>query len=306
MKKFFKKKGNKIKLIIGIVAVIAVIIILLVLYALLIHSVRQNWQSGFLHQMQQTIPVPIAKVNSDILWYSDYYIQLQALENFYKNQADPEFDQIPSHIDLQKMVIEERMIEDVLVRKIAADYNIVVSQAEIDQVVDEIVANQGSLLDVELFLKNYYNITLDQYKKYYIEPGLYYDKTNESIANDPSINKEAQDKIMIAFDELNAGEKFEDLANKYNDLEYLQKDGHLGSFFRGDLPYDLEKELFAMEIGENTNVKTMPDSFQIIKLEDKNTELGVLTLKIIGTKITNIDDFIVKEKENANINIYIY
>jgi len=72
------------------------------------------------------------------------------------------------------------------------------------------------------------------------------------------------------------------------------------------MPLAIEDQVFDMEVSGFTDVVTMPDSFQIIKLEDRDDDLGTVTLKGIIIPITTIEDLLVEKKEQANINIYVY
>lgn len=301
-----KNKKNTRQVNYLIIAVIITIIILILSLAGLTYAVYNfDLNRSFLTQAAKYIPYPAAKVNSDYISYYDFIINTKAAAQFYQSQLE-EFEQVPSQQELEKIVLEDRLVENVLVKELADQYKVIITQQDIDAELNSIIEKYGSEQQVIDFLNKYYGISLQQYEKYFIKPNLYYDYTNEAITDDESLNQEPKTQIQDALIRLRNGESFEALANEINNEELIQGDGLLGVYQRGEIPKEIEDQIMALEIGEFTDVVTMADSFQIIKLEDRDEETGAMTLKGIIVPIITIEDLLAEKREQAEINIYVY
>jgi len=225
-----KKAKNKKKI---IIIIIIVIIIALILGAVsLSYSVyKLDLNKDFLMGVTRILPYPAAKVNDSYISYYDYLMNTNAAIKFYQFQTE-QFNEIPSDQEIKQIVMEERLIENKLVKELADQYQIKVSQQEIDNELNSIIEKYGSEQEVINFFYDYYGLTVKQYKKYFIEPNLYYDYTNEAITDDDTLNKEQKELAQQILTKLRNGESLENLANQYNDNDYIQGDGVLGVYSR--------------------------------------------------------------------------
>jgi len=302
-KKKMLKKERKIRAIIWRVLIVLAIFIVLAIVTMSYGIYKLDWRSSFIDKILRVVPLPVAAVNGNFISYPDYLITLQAAERFYEKQKEMNFPGIPSQEEIKKMV-RDRLIEDVLIKKIASQYNVSVTSQDIENKTNEIIQNKGSQADLEKFLKDYYGLNLAQYKEFFIEPNLYYSKTNEAIMDDETINGQAKKKIQEALNKIRNNEKFEEVAKQYSEDAKVGDNASQENFLRGELPKEIEDQLFSMKEGESTDVVEMSDSFQILKLVKKDEEKGVLTLQKIVVKIKTIDDLLKIEKEKAQIKIY--
>ena len=292
--------------------IIGLVIGLLVLALLSIGTIswgvyKLRWQGKFINQVLSILPLPAADVNGTFILYPDYLKALKAAEKFYAKQKVQGLPNIPSSEKMQQIVMEDRLIENVLVKEIAQNYNVSVVSAEINAKMDEIIASKGSASEVEKFLQDYYDLDIAEYKKYFIEPNLYYDKTNEAIEEDDLINGEAKKKIQEALNKLRNGEDFAKVAAEYTeDQDALGNKLTKENFLRGELPKDIEDQLFGMKAGDYTDILTLPGALVIFKLDNKDEAKGVLSINKIVIKIKTITDLLKEQKNKAQIKIYAY
>ncbi len=310
MEKDIKKKIKKIKnntksLIIGLI--VAVLIVIIAFIGIVGWGIyKLDWRGQFVDQVVKIIPYPAASVDGSFISYKIFFKAVKISEKFYEKQKEAGFMAIPGQAELEKDIMEDRLIENELVKKISKKYNISVSQSEIEEKIDEIIKRQGSREEVEKFLAEYYGINLEEYKKYFTKPNLLYDKTSEAVIDDESLNAEPKKKIQEALSKLRDGDEFEEVAKQYSEDEMAEENASLENFLRGELPQDIEDQLFSMQEGEFTDILTLADRFVIFKLEKKDEEKGVLTLKRIIVNITTLDDLIKEAIEKAQIKIYAY
>jgi len=297
--------GLKIKLILGIILGFVILVVLFLgivgwgIYKL-------DWRNDFIAKVTQIVPFPAAKVGNNFILYSDYLTTLNSAIKFYEKQ-DPTLIKNEDNLkEIKKMALDDRLIKNLLVKKIAQRYNVTVSQEEVQAKLSEIILNKGSQAELEKFLADYYNFSSADYKKYFIEPNLYYDKTNQAVADDDKLNGAARKKVEEFLSKLKSGGNFEELAKVYSEDDKAKEGGFVSEFHRGQLPKTIEDQLFGMQEGEYTGLLVMADRFQVFKLEKKDLDKGLLTLRTISVRMTNLDDLLKEERAKTKIQIFVY
>jgi parvulin-like peptidyl-prolyl isomerase len=266
---------------------------------------KLDWQGDLINKVLEVVPLPSAKVNDQFISYPDYVRTLTAAEIFYAKQKENGMPKIPNTDEIKALVMD-RLVSDVLVYNLAQRYKINVSSEDINAKLEEVIQNKGSQEEAEKFLRTNYNFSLEDYKKYFIKPNLYYSKTNEAIIDDEAVNGEAKKKIQEALSKLRNGEDFVKASAAYSEDAKAQEAAAQENFLRGELPKDIEDLLFSSKVGDYTDILNLPDKFVIFKLINKDEDKGVLTLQRILVKIKTIEDLIKIEKEKAQIKIYAY
>jgi len=267
---------------------------------------KLGWEGKIIDDLATSLHLPVARVNSQFILYPDYLVSLKSADKFYEKQRQANFPDVPTYNDLKKIVLEERLINNILVKKIARRYNITVNQEEVNNHIDEVIKSKGSKEELEKFLADYYNLNIEQYKKYFTEPNLYLDKLEIAVRDDKHINGQAKSKIEEALAKLKNGDKFEDIAKQYSEGAEAAQGGLIGNVLRGELPKEIENNLFGMEAGQYSDIYNLADRFIIFRLEKKDEARGVLTLSSIEVKFTTLSDLITEEKQKTQIKIYVY
>lgn len=80
----------------------------------------------------------------------------------------------------------------------------------------------------------------------------------------------AEQRMAEVTSGLAGGRDFGDLATEYSDALNAEKRGDMGWIGRGSLAADLEEQLFAMEVGTVSPVKSFADRLEIYHLADRN------------------------------------
>jgi len=307
----FKKEKKRINTA-GFIGGLILAVIILTLFFCCIMGwgiYKLNWQGSFIESFVNIIPYPAARVNSHFILLSDYYKDLNAAKKFYDKQSKNNFPSIPSENQLKKIILEDRLIDEVLTKNIADRLNVAIAEIDIDNKLNEIINNYGSREDLEEYLQEWYGIGINNYKKYFIKPNLYEDFLEAKIIDDASINGEARKKIDEAYGKLKAGENFDKIFDQYSEFK-AEENGSAksmtGNFLRGELPKALEDSLFLLKAGQYTDVIKLPGSYSIIKLVQKDEDKGLLVLKTILVKTKKLNDLVQEEKAKSTIKIYVY
>ena len=303
-----KKKTKKIKFSPSLIqgTAIAVLIALIAFIIVMGWGIyKLDWQNSFTNKVVQIIPYPAARVDTTVVLYKDYLKSLHTAQKFFERQQELGLPQMPSQQEIKEFALF-RLVEDIYVQRVAKQYNVNISQDEVTAKIDEIITNKGSRQDLTNFLNEYYTLTREEYQQLFTTPDLLYDKTNQVIINDQALNGDVRKVMELALTELNNGRPFEDVVATYSPGRSGEQGGLLGDFYRGELPKDLENRLYTLEEGDYTDIVFLENALQIIKVEKKDYEQGILTLKAIIVDIISIDDLIAQEKQNADAKIYVY
>ena len=206
-----KKMPSRI-IIVGLV----VVILALVIFGLALYLFK--WQGPLVSIVTKIIPYPAVVVNFKPLSYYDWQTQVTTLQNFYAKEkiSNPEL-LIPSLSQTQNHILD-RMIENQLLVQLAKKYNISIPEAEIDQQIQDLIAEIGSREGLEAQLKDLYNWTIDDFGQEIIKPLLLKVKVGRALILDERINQSAKAKAQAVLDQ--AREElysFEQLAQRYSE-----------------------------------------------------------------------------------------
>ena len=286
----WQRKMRTLSLILGL-------LILLVAFLAIIgwQIYKQNSHNLIVEKVSSLVPFPAMQVNSHYLTYYDFLKNYQAAAKFFSQQAS----QVQyTDNDLRQFAMD-RLLFNYLLRQVAAEYKITVTREEMDADLEAIIKNKGSKNEVVAFLRDNYDLTLLEYEKYFILPKLYYNKASEVVNDDETLNGEAKKKIQQALSRLRNNEKFEDLVAEYNG-SFSQK-----QFYRGDLPQAIEDDLYIYEPGEYSDVIGLADSYQILRLDSKDLDKGILTISAIVVPTKNIDQLVSEKKAISQIKYFV-
>jgi len=224
------------------------------------------------------------------------------------------------------------MIDRKLVKQKIKSLNIVVSDEEINQAIEDIKRQNKLSQEALVSALLAQGLTLDQYKaqmkeqlerlrlmsqevksKIQVnerETREYYDTNRTLYTEEPTyrarhiflkVDKKASNdeikKIMSKAADVVAEAKsnsdFAALARKYSDEAGAAKEGgDLGTFKKGDMLPEIESAIITMKPGEISELVTTPAGFHIIKLEDKSPE----KLKPFDTVKASIEEILYRKK----------
>ncbi|MBN2407256.1 MAG: peptidylprolyl isomerase [Elusimicrobia bacterium] len=257
-------------------------------------------------QAEKIVDRVVARVNDEVILLSEF--------NLRSDQITSEYEKILTGPDKDKKLKElrtdilEQMIDEKLLLQKAEKDGIHVTNAEIDQGIDEIrgrfasevefqneiskqgLTGEGFRENVEKQLKVIKLI--NQNVKAKIEPPTedevrkYYDENEAEMMSPEQIRakhilvrtseetsqEEAKKKIDKIYEEVKKDpEKFSSFAEKYSEGPSASLGGDLGYFARGDMVKEFEDVAFGMEVGELSKPVKTRFGYHIIKLVGKKS-----------------------------------
>ncbi len=231
-----------------------------------------------------------------------------------------------------KRDILDAMIDRKLVKQKIKELNIVISEEEIRQSIEDVKRQNKLSQEALTSALLAQGMTFDQYKAQMREQlerlrlmsqevkskiqvsereiREYYDANKSLYTEEPTyrarhifikVNKNASNeeikklmaKAVTVMTEAKSSSDFIALAKKYSDEASAAKDGgDLGTFKKGDMLPEIESAVITMTPGEISDLVTTPAGFHIIKLEEKSAE----RLKPFDSVKAAIDEILYKKK----------
>ncbi len=211
-----------------------------------------QWDNQIIINLSKKLPLPAAMVGKDFIWLSDYYKDLTALINFYQYQ-NPNLE--VSKNDLKKQVLF-KLIEKKLIENAAKNFNISVSNNEIDQEIS-LIAKNTIAEDINNLTLKIFGWDFAEFKDRVIKFDILANKVNEYLLNNQQWQQENYAKITLIKSQLDNGVDFNNFG------EYV------GWFSEEDLGEDPFNNIKNLSIGQITSIIETNFGYYIFKLDDK-------------------------------------
>jgi len=291
-----------IALILIIIAVVCVIIFGICLY-------KYNWQGKVVDRIVNIIPYPAALIDFQNVRYADYLSTVAATNNYLNQPQNKEVAETLKGDEIKKTVLND-LVRETFIYKKAKQYNIVVSEKEIQDEFDKIVSQApGGLEELEASLIANFQWSTEQFKQKAVKPYLYSLELQEKIAQDDQINSEAKKKAEDVLALVKKGEEdFESIAKKYSEDTSASSGGDIGYISKGETVPEFEKVAFSLKENEVSDLVKTEYGYHIIKLIDKlESEDGSekLHVKHVLIKTKDIDQWLVEELAKSKISVFV-
>lgn len=149
-------------------------------------------------------------------------------------------------------------------------------------------------LKVELLINYAGNKVLSAVKITREEVQAYYEENKDRLGGGESVNAshilvESEEKALEILADIKAGKvSFEEAAAAHSTCPSGQRGGNLGDFTRGQMVPEFDAAVFAMEVGEITDVPVKTQfGYHLIKLNSKN-EASVPTFEEVEEQLTKM------------------
>ncbi len=310
------------KILIKFIICFLILIAILIINSVIKNRIYKNNSQSFLATTYANITnMPAIKVNNETIKYTDYFKFYDYLNTFYKKQnSDNSETKVPNQESIKNEVVS-KLIKNSILQKLASKYDINVTDRELFDELKKLNIQTGSIDITEKYIKENYNMSLDDFKKDFITPIIIKNKLNSVISNDTKINKAQLDKINDIYNKIKSsnnavtvnklGQKtdvFSTLAKQSSeDKNSSENDGDLGWLSRDSMEESIKNAAFSLEKGDYSQVIKSSSGYHIIKLIDKIDTIDIPKVRIahIFVKTMDIDTYLQQEINDAKIKIYI-
>lgn len=260
--------------------------------------------SNFFYRTTQLLPLPVASVDKQPVPFNDYLMEYrssihwlqQKSRGFSTNSQDSQRQS--EHFKRQSL---NKAIENAYAQKLADQYNIQVSESDVDKFIDQTIKNSSSRnlsrQSYETVLSDSYGVSPDEYRSIVRYAIL---KQKVSFA----IDKAAQKKADDASAQLIAGKTFDEVVVKYSDdpLASATK-GDVGFVDKTNQDQGLAAAASKLQLNQVTAVIKGTDGYYIVKLlETKGEQIRYARIKI---SLKEFDSSLNELKKAGKVNEYI-
>lgn len=300
-----KKKKTSRKPIFLKAALVFLLIFVLFLTVFSFGIYKYNWNDSVSNFLVNKIPYPAAVVGSDVILYRDYKNIVKAVVHSSEQGGIQVGDAESEDYKKLKEKVLNRMIDNLLIKKIAEENNIFLSDEEINNNLEMYIKEAGGEEKFNDAISNLYLWDSSDFKEKLLKPFLLERKVNEYITLSEDFNKENKDLAGIILTELKnnlSQEKFIELAKDYSDdLATAESGGDLGWFERGVMVPEFEEAAFALGEGEVSEAVKTIYGLHIIMVDEVNEEEGKIKARHILISARNLYDVLEKEKEVVKV-----
>lgn len=258
----------------------------------------------FTYGLTRVLPVPVAKVDTDLVRYSDYLSELRSAVHYLTTKEAVNFNSADGkrQLDYQKRLALDKATRDTFIARLASQNNITVTNKEVDDFVNKQIASNKLGVSQEVYkqvISDYYDWTFDEYKNS-VRQEILSKKVNATL------DKEARSKIVSAVEQLVAGSSFDSVAKAVSDDNLTKNNGgDVGFVNKGsEDPNGLIAVASGLQTGQLSDIIEGADGFYLIRLTEKRDTGDVrfakifISYKIVSQKMADL-------KKQNKINEYI-
>lgn len=233
---------------------------------------RFDTNSAFLYRVTQVVPFPVARMGGRFVAYENYLFELRHYTHYYQTQLKTDFTDEKNKQQLEefKKRALSKVVDDALIKKIAKEKGITVSNREIDDQIT-VLRNQNRLGSndkvFEDVLKDYWGWSLRDFKR-----SLKQELLTQKVIT--SLDTGNQKRADAALAELKAGADFAAVAKKYSDDPSSKDNGGEIGFAIDKTSRDISpastEALFKLKPGEITGIINTGYGLEILKNIETN------------------------------------
>ncbi|MCF7795794.1 peptidylprolyl isomerase [Patescibacteria group bacterium] len=303
---FFKKLKEDKKFRTIFIVVLSLLFILVVANAAYRFSIYKfDKKDDFSLKYADFLNLPALSINGDKILYNDFISDFETLSYYYqkRNSENPDMP-IMSDNDIKKE-LKNKMIQDYFMFELASDYDITVTESEIENEFEEVIDQLGDADKIEQAIFDAYSWSIEEFKENVLKPFILREKLENYISLNDQINKDKKELISSILTEIkNSSKDFSYFAKKYSeDVGSSENGGDLGWILKGQMIEEFEDVVFSLEEDEISDIFKTKYGYHIAKVSSRASvgepeESVRVSHILIRTK--GLDDLI-NEKINDSI-----
>lgn len=233
----------------------------------------------FTYGLTRALPVPVAKVDTEWVRYSDYLSGLRSAVNYLTTKEAFNFNSADGArvLEYQKRLALDSAIQNAFIAKLASQHNIKVSDSEVNEFVKKQVSGKFGVSesDYRRVIQDYYGWTFDEYKDA-VHKELLAKKVNAAL-DTPS-----RQAIQEVVRQSSQGVAFADLAKAWSEDNATKANGGDVGFVskNSDDPNGLVAAASALQPGQVSGIIEGTDGFYLVKLLERSSAGDVHFAKI--------------------------
>lgn len=303
-------KGSRKKTILAVAGgLVGLLVVVLGVVAVLIYQYKSD--NRIVQAVANVVPYPVEVVNGRVVTYGTYLFEVNSVKHYYQSQSSTEGQQqidFKSADGKQKLLalqnqIMDQLKQEAVVRKLAAEKDIKVTDKEVSDQIAQISKSAGGDDKLKTVLTKYYGWDVSDLKGK-IRFQLLKQKLGEKITSDPAADAQAKSKAEDVLKQAQApNADFAALAKKYSQDSSAANGGDLGFFGKGQMVKEFEDAAFGLQTNQLSGLVKSQYGYHIIKVTDKKDDQ--VRASHILIKTTDFDQYLADATKNAKTTVYL-
>ena len=282
----------------------ATVVVLFLVYSVVALYKLQS-TSGFMYDVAQVIPFPVAKAGPHFISFESYLFELRHYIHYYQTQEKVDFSSASgkSQLDAFRTQALQQVIDDAYVKQLASVHHIHVSDQEVNNEITLVRAQNrlGSNEQVfEAVLKEFWGWSVDDFKRELKQQML----SQKVVA---ALDTKTQGRAQNVLNQLHAGADFATLAQQNSDdTSTAGSGGAYGeAITRNDpnIPPQVVNAIFKLAPGQTSDIINTGAALEIVKVTSAAD--GKVNASHIQFLFQPIDTYIAQVQGKTKPHIFI-
>lgn len=226
--------------------------------------------------VESVVPIPAALVSWTPVTVAELRHNVAATRNFYENQdfasvgvrVDFTTEEGQKKLKLWERIILDKLVEDVVVMKLAAEHGIVITNGQAQERVQQEINRYGEREEAEDTVRKLWNFSMDDFVRYVVKPQLYREAL-EQVVNKQQDTTQLRSQILSAKAALDQGAEFTGVMNQYSDSVLAGESGEAVWFRRDELIGAVAQTVPTIPAGSYSDVIESARGFHIVAIDDR-------------------------------------
>ncbi|MFH0987808.1 MAG: peptidylprolyl isomerase [Parcubacteria group bacterium] len=249
---------------IWLIVVLAIVFVAAAFGAFGAAAMHFGWHNRFADGVVNTMPLPAAMVNGHFIGLASWQEEVRAVVQMTKAKTGT------ADLSAIQQEVMDKMVQDVLLKQIAAKFKISVTKQDVDDRVADLSTQIGTREQLETTVEDLFGWDLKTFEKRVLYSDLLRTKIATALNVDTAFWTEAQKKAADVLTQVKADpSKFADLAKQYSDDSgSAVNGGELGWFPKGVMVKEFEDAVFALKVNGISDLVKTQYGYHIIQVEE--------------------------------------
>lgn len=256
--------------------------------------------SGFIYRVTQVVPFPVAKAGNRYVAYENYLFELRRYEHYYQTQQQVDVVTNGQLASFKPQALQE-VIQDAYVKQLAAQYNVTVTNADLNAELSSLQAqNQSSSQELADVTSKFFGWSMNDLKR---------ELSQELLAQKVAarLDTQAQARANAILKQVQGGADFGTVASQNSDAPDKANSGQYSdtsiTVASTDVPPAVVRQLQTMRVGQVSSVIDAGGTLEIVKLTANND--GKMQAEHISINLTPITTYVNQFAKTHPSHVYI-
>lgn len=222
---------------------------------------------SFVRSVTSVVPYPVAVVNAEPITFKEFYLEWDAMQS-YLSSSQIDSASIPPIGELQGNIVDS-MVNKTVVRQLAKQYGLTLSQEKVDETTQKIFSQYDSEQAALDAVQQTFGWNKQVFVDRVIKPVVLSSQLEETVYADESLQIEAKTKINDALQRLKNSEAFAKVAAEVSSDSSATNGGDIGFRTVGAVPAEWVAAVDSLGLNQFSDVVDLASVYSISMASEK-------------------------------------